>query len=431
MAKRFLLVALAAAIMVGCPSGNRNESEIRFSWWGGDSRHAATLDAVQLFMAQNPGVTVRTEYGGWAGWPERIHTQMAGNTAPELMQVNHNWMDTLSRDGTGFYDLSTVPSAWLDLSGYPATLINTATINGRLNFVPISTTGRAFAWNTSALAANGFTMPTSWEEIIAMGQTWGARGTGHFVIGADLDFTYTLLLMYLQQRTGRDPFTTSPSVQIAYTVPELTDGFNFLRTLWDNNVVIPPPQYAAAGIPRTGAVEQLPGWINQTIFTSIDWDSAWGRYGAILPQGTVLSPGPYPTLQGAARQNNAIMQITMGFAINRNVGNAVENTARLLNFLINDPEAVRILRLERGIPANSRALDTLRAAGALSGLTYELNTMATQNVGMFWPTWTRHALFIAMFEDVIEAYGFNTINANQAATRFLNEGNQILTQLQQ
>jgi oligogalacturonide transport system substrate-binding protein len=382
-----------------------------------------------MFMAQHPDITVRTEYGGWGGWPERIHTQMAGNTAPELMQINHNWMDTLSRDGSGFYDLSTIPSAWLDLSGYAPNLLNVATVNGKLNFVPISTTGRAFAWNNTALSANGFSIPSSWEEIIAMGQSWGSRATGNFIMAVDLDFTYTILLMYLQQRTGRDPFSTNP-VQIQYTIPELTDGFNFIQTLWDNSVLITPPQYAGAGIPRTGAAEQLPGWINQQIFTSLDWDSAWGRYGAILPAGTQLLPGPFPTLQGAARQNSAIMQITMGFAMNRAVGNATENTAKLLNFLINDPQAVTTLGLTRGVPANAHALDTLRAAGTLTGLTYELNTLASQNVGIFWPTWTRHASFISMFEDVIENFGFGTINAATAANRFLNEGNQILTQIQ-
>jgi len=51
---------------------------LRFSWWGGDTRHRPTLEAIKLFEAANPGVNVKGEYMGFNGYQERLTTQFSG-----------------------------------------------------------------------------------------------------------------------------------------------------------------------------------------------------------------------------------------------------------------------------------------------------------------------------------------------------------------
>ena len=46
--------------------------EISFSWWGGDSRHEATLAAVDAFMKKYPNITVKTSYSAWDGWEDKM-----------------------------------------------------------------------------------------------------------------------------------------------------------------------------------------------------------------------------------------------------------------------------------------------------------------------------------------------------------------------
>ena len=52
-------------------SGNGGKVELKFSWWGGDSRHEATEKAIQAFMAKYPDITVTAETGAWSGWEEK------------------------------------------------------------------------------------------------------------------------------------------------------------------------------------------------------------------------------------------------------------------------------------------------------------------------------------------------------------------------
>ena len=87
------------------PDGKLDSCTLRFSWWGGDDRHSATLKAIELWEKTHPEIKIEPEYGGWDGWTEKINTQVAGNTAPDVMQINYDWLVTLSSDGKSFYNL--------------------------------------------------------------------------------------------------------------------------------------------------------------------------------------------------------------------------------------------------------------------------------------------------------------------------------------
>ncbi len=80
--------------------------EIRFSWWGGDDRHDATQKAVAAYMAANKEVKIETEYGAWNGWEEKMALSFSQGNAPDVNQINWNWITSYSADGNTFYDLN-------------------------------------------------------------------------------------------------------------------------------------------------------------------------------------------------------------------------------------------------------------------------------------------------------------------------------------
>ena len=49
-------------------TGDQEPVTIRFSWWGGESRHKATLEAVDAFMKEYPWITVECEYSAVSWW---------------------------------------------------------------------------------------------------------------------------------------------------------------------------------------------------------------------------------------------------------------------------------------------------------------------------------------------------------------------------
>ena len=92
------VLSITASMFVGCGSASKEAAKdsskgdqvtLRFSWWGSDVRHKATLEAIDLYMKQNPNVKIEAEYGGVDGYQDKLSTQLGGGTAPDLIQVDN------------------------------------------------------------------------------------------------------------------------------------------------------------------------------------------------------------------------------------------------------------------------------------------------------------------------------------------------------
>ena len=66
-------------------------------------------------------------------------------------------------------------------------------------------------------------------------------------------------------------------------------------------------------------------------------------------------------------------KISVAFAISENT-DYPEECARLLDFLLNDPEGTALMGVERGIPLSSSALETCRKSGLLDGMEFIANS---------------------------------------------------------
>ncbi|MFV0452526.1 MAG: extracellular solute-binding protein, partial [Propioniciclava sp.] len=61
-------------------------ADFRFSWWGNDVRADLTKQAVDLYQAEHPNVTVTLEPSDWGGYWDKLATTVAAGSAPDLMQ---------------------------------------------------------------------------------------------------------------------------------------------------------------------------------------------------------------------------------------------------------------------------------------------------------------------------------------------------------
>ncbi len=129
------------------------------------------------------------------------------------MQVNWPWLPIFSADGSRFADLNEF-SHIIDLTNWSAEQLESGTMNGRLNGLPVSTTARLFAFNTTAWERAGLPLPTTWEELVAAGPVFRERlGEDNFPFEAShLDATL-IVLLYGTQMTGNgrvDPGAAAP-----------------------------------------------------------------------------------------------------------------------------------------------------------------------------------------------------------------------------
>ncbi len=143
MKRRAALLAapgLALGLVVPRP-GHAQTPVLRFGWWGGNARHQATLAALARFRERHPGVQVKAEYMGFNGYLERLTTQIAGRSEPDLMQINWAWMAMFSKRGTGLADLDAY-RALLPLDQFDPAEVEMGRRAGKLNAMTVGYTAR-------------------------------------------------------------------------------------------------------------------------------------------------------------------------------------------------------------------------------------------------------------------------------------------------
>ncbi|MGN0297833.1 MAG: ABC transporter substrate-binding protein [Lachnospiraceae bacterium] len=354
---------------------------LTFSWWGGDSRQAATEEAIKAFEEKYPGIKIQPTYAAWGGWEDKMATLFATNTAYDINQVNWNWLTSFSSDGSKFVDLSTDEiTQYLDLSQYDEKVLSQCIVANELQAVPISMTGRIFYWDKTTFDEAGIGVPTSYEELLAAGNTFKEKlGDDYYPLSLGEYDRMILMVYYLESVYGK-AWVENNTLQ--YTAEEIKTGFEFLQTLEENHVTPTVTKLIGDG---ASSLDQNSNWITGKYAGIFEWDSSAEKFSKALEQGREFVVGSY--FEDFGDYHGGYSKVSMAFAISETCAHPKE-AAMFINFMLNEKEGVVPLGSERGIPASKSALAYCQAwdeenaeeiasnedvNAKLSGLTVEAN----------------------------------------------------------
>ncbi|AYN29053.1 sugar-binding protein [Buttiauxella ferragutiae ATCC 51602] len=359
--KKVLLSTLIASTL-GMAAGSAfaaDQVDLRMSWWGGNGRHQVTLKAVEEFQKQHPNIKVKSEYTGWDGHLSRLTTQIAGGTEPDVMQTNWNWLPIFSKTGTGFYDLNTVKGD-LDLTQFDPKELQSTTVDGKLNGIPISVTARVFYFNDETWKKAGIAYPKTWEELMAAGKTFESKlGKQYFPVVLEHQDTLALLRSYMVQKYNIPEIDTTKK-QFGYSKEQWVEFFGMYKKLIDSHVMPDTKYYASFG--KSNMYEMKP-WIEGEWAGTYMWNSTINKYSDNLKPPAKLELGSYPMLPGATDAGLFFKPAQM-FSISKTTKHPKE-AAMLINFLLNEKAGVEALGLERGVPLSKAAVTQLTTDGVI------------------------------------------------------------------
>lgn len=413
---------LATAAMLAVPAVRAQEGvHLRMSWWGGNDVHRAQLRALEAFEARYPGIKVTAEYTGWVGHLERLTTQIAGGTAPDVMMVNWNWLKLFSRDGEGFLDLAQVADI-IDLSQFDQDAITMSSVRGRLNGLPPNMTARLFWFNKTTFTKAGLPIPDSWEALLAAGPLFRDRlGPDYYPLDMNFQDTVALLYSWISQKTQL-PFIDEEAKRLTADRDLLVAAAKLYQRLVDQHVVPTARERASFGHVQ---LQETRPWITGRYAGIYQWTSSVGKYVETLEPGQKMVLAPYPMLEGAA-DPGLLYKPAMMYAINRHTQHPRE-AALLLQFLLNDPEGVRILGARRGVPASAAARRTLEEDGQLTGLALEgQRQIESLPRGIVLSGYYEHARVRDGFNDILEKLGYGMLTPEEAGHAMEREINGIL-----
>jgi oligogalacturonide transport system substrate-binding protein len=268
----------------------------------------------------------------------------------------------------------------------------------------------------------GLPLPDSWDDLLAAGPVFRDRlGKDYYPLDLPFQDVVAISRAWIVQDTGL-PLVNVAERRLNASVAQLTAAAQLYQRLVAEHVIPAARERASYG---HVAPHEMRPWISGRYGGTYQWISAIGKSADTLEPGQRLVLAPHP-LKAGAPDAGLLYRPAMMLAINRHTRHAHE-AALLLDFLLNDPEAVRIMGLRRGVPVSARARDALAADGLLHGLAWDgLNQIATLPHGVRESGWFEHARVRDTFTDLFEQLGYGVIDATTAGQRLHDDLNRVL-----
>lgn len=419
-------IAVGLAVALGSSAAIAKDVDLRMSWWGGNARHQGTLKAIEEFQKKYPDIKVKAEYTGWDGHLSRLTTQIAGNTEPDVMQTNWNWLPIFSKNGNGFYNLYDVKNI-IDLSQYEQAALDTTSVDGKLNGIPVSLTARIFYFNDQTWQKAGLEYPTNWDELLQAGNTFNEKlGKQYYPVILEHQDSLALLQSYMVQKYNI-PVVDPKTNQFTYTKEQWIEFFGKYKELIDNHVMPNSKDYASYG--KANMYEMNP-WTNGEWGGVYMWNSTIKKYSDNLLNGAKLDVGPYP-MMATAQNAGLFFKPSMMFSIGKSTKNP-DAAAKLINFLVNEKEGIETLGLERGVPLSKIAETILTEQGVIqvndpsvAGLKLALSVPNNIPVSPYFDD----PQIVELFKTTIQSIDYGNKSVEDAALTFQKSAERILKRI--
>jgi oligogalacturonide transport system substrate-binding protein len=339
--------------------GGQKAAVLRFSWWGSDPRHQATLAAMDRYHEIHPEITIEGEYQGYDGYFQKLLTQIAGRTEPDLIQIDYNWLPELAVRGNIFADLGSLGS--IDLSSYPKTILdNYCNIGGKVIGLPMGTNGYGIMINKVFYRKHNIPVDTewTWESMIETGGRIHRSNPNDYLLGLESSslggFIFT---SYIYSKTGKY-WVDDNSNRINVSRSDLAGAFTIMKQIFDSGVAQPLGEASLF----MAQMEQNPKWINGELGFTFDWSSTVGKFKNALKEGDFTVGKPAFAANGANKLISIKPSMELGISgRSSHVGVAAD----FANWLLTDREAVLLLGTQRSVPTNQNAIDILNNAGSI------------------------------------------------------------------
>ena len=389
-------------------SAESTGGSLTMSWWGGDSRHAAYQEAVAAFTEET-GIEVATSYGAWSGWEEAKSTALAAKQGEDVMQVNWNWLYQYSGQGQSFVDLNQY-SDIIDLSQFPESALEACTVAGELQAIPVAMTGRTFFWNKNTFDQAGVALPTTYDELIAAGKAFQEKlGDDYYPLCLGPYDRMIVMTFWLESNYGKDWVTDNTC---NYTVDEIVEGLNFIKSLEDNHVIPTMEAYYGAGF---DSIDKSQQWIEGKYAGIWEWDSSANKYYDAMADNSGFTVGQ--EIKWGDKKNGGFAKVSMGLAITESCKDP-ESAAKLINFLLNSEKGASIMGTECGMVCSKAGQAAAEAAGKVKPLVKEANDIVMNFVDCaFDPNYESSKLkgSDGVYTDVFDGFSYGDYDAQEAA----------------
>lgn len=425
-----MAVILMVSLFSGCSSNNSGSSSdnnraggtqekaspekttLRFSWWGGEDRHAATLAAIEAYKQIAPNVTIEAEYQGFDGYEQKIKTQLAGKTSADILQLDLPWLQELAKKGDFFVNLKDQPE--FDVSGLDQEFLNNYSVYDD-KLIAIPTGVNAYCMIINKTLADQLGIPTDvewdWETLYEVGKKLHEQDSSKYLMLTDHAAIRQDIITMLKQRTGSQWVTED--YEVGFQQEDAAASFNWLHKAMEAGVYQPLGESDLF----FGKIDQNPKWINQEIPMAPSMSSILLSLKNVLPAGVEMVTS-LPVIAKDAKDSGVLVRPSQLLAISNDSKNK-EESVKFLNWFMNDKEAAVILGDVRSVPPVKSSQEAAVAAGKIDVAITNAVKLGLSNAGVVDNSVANNSEVLKIMDDIVQKVSYGKSTPEEAADELI------------
>lgn len=401
------------------PSWPQAQTRLRLLWWGSKERSDRTVRVNELYAKAHPGATVDGESLGWSDYWPKLATQVVGRNAPDVIQMDYRYLFEYARRGTLAAFDPFMPKI-LDIADFGAQATDVGRVNGKLYGVNFGSNSAGTVYNTKAFEVAGIAPPnadTTWDQLATIGEQMTKKsGRSDYYGVSDSGMREAILEIYLRQR-GKQLYTADE--KLGFDAGDIEAWL----TMWDEmrqRKAIPPADVAAAykdsvetsSLSLGKAALDFPHSNQLVAYQQMSRDplaiTMIPNLGTGSKPGQYLKPSQFLSIYARSQR--------------------LEEATRFVDFCVTDPEAGKVLGVERGVPASKAQRAAI--AGSLDAVDkaqVDYIDLVSSRMGDNPPPPPKGAGEIALsLRRFNELVGFGRMKPREAAAQFVSDAKDVL-----
>lgn len=339
---------------------------IKIAWWGGDARHAYTQELLDKYTELNPHVTFEATPSGWDGYFDKLSTQAASGSLPDIVQMDYLYISTFAQNGT-LADLTPyIEDGTIDTTNVDDAIVNTGIIGEKNAGLPIGTSIFAVTYNPATLEAAGQEVPSddwTWEDYIALNKAVSEHtGEESATIAAIGPFGDMNPFNYFVRQHGEVLFNAD-GTGLGFEDDAITaEYFQMWKDMSDADIAPDPDETAQMATLGREALPVVTGEAGTTI--------EWNNFANVV--SSTNDTLKLALMPGATTEEPALWLKPSMFLSVAETSTVKEECAKFINWFINSEEANDIIAGERGVPISSAVREYMVGTGTMTQTQIEM-----------------------------------------------------------
>ncbi|MDF2962626.1 MAG: YesO, partial [Paenibacillus sp.] len=396
-------------------AGSKDPVKLRIAWWGGQARHDYTLKVIELYQQKNPNVKIEAEYAAFDDYWKKLAPQAAANDLPDIIQMDVSYLSQFGGRGQ-LEDLRPyTKNNTIDVSAVSPNTLASGEYNSNLYQITLGVNALGATVDPEVLKKAGATMPAkdwTWDDMEALGKQLKANGKLLMdYLRYDVYFPYYL-------RTVDQKMYSADGTTLGYSDDKaFIDYYKRYQRWYDAGYMLSLDKLAQKKF--TPEDDEM---VLGNSFGSFAWSNQYVAWTAAAKRPTELIPIPGPN-----GKKGLFLKSSMGFSITKN-SKQKEEAAKFINFFVNDVDANKIIKGERGVPISSKIKEALKPTlKPEESKVFDYVAWAENNSSPVDPPNPVGSVEVEkLLKDLSEQILYKKISVEDAAVKFRKDANAIL-----